>query len=67
MRWSRGPVLLAITLSLTLTSVLQLSPSLLAEPGDAFPKPTFNDNGELMRPDISYREWVYVGTPLTPV
>jgi len=31
-----------------------------------FPKPTFNDDGELLRPDISYREWVYVGTPLTP-
>ena len=34
-----------------------------AEP---FPKPTFNVNGELLRPDVSYREWVYVGTPLTP-
>ena len=34
-----------------------------AEP---FPKPTFNANGELLRPDVSYREWVYVGTPLTP-
>ena len=31
-----------------------------------FPKPGFNDAGELLRPDVSYREWVYVGTPLTP-
>ena len=31
-----------------------------------FPKPSYNDKGEMIRPDISYREWVYVGTPLTP-
>ena len=34
--------------------------------GDDFPKPGFNENGELIRPDVSYREWVYVGTPITP-
>lgn len=32
----------------------------------AFPKPSFNEKGELLRPDVRYREWVYVGTPLTP-
>ena len=37
-----------------------------ADPGEEFPKPTFNEKGELNRPDVSYREWVYVGTPLTP-
>ena len=42
-----------------------LSPSTRVLAQD-FPKPTFNDNGELLRPDVSYREWVYVGTPLTP-
>ena len=31
-----------------------------------FPKPGFNAAGELLRPDVSYREWVYVGTPMTP-
>ena len=31
-----------------------------------FPKPSYNDKGEMIRPDISFREWVYVGTPLTP-
>ena len=31
-----------------------------------FPKPTFTADGKLIRPDLSYREWVYVGTPLTP-
>ena len=31
-----------------------------------FPKPSFNDGGNLIRPDVSYRQWVYVGTPLTP-
>ena len=29
------------------------------------PKPAFNAAGELMRP-VGYREWVYVGAPLTP-
>jgi hypothetical protein len=40
--------------------------SLQAAAAEPFPKPTFNAKGELLRPDISYREWVYVGTPLTP-
>ena len=30
-----------------------------------FPKPAFNEAGELERAE-GYREWVYVGTPLTP-
>ena len=29
------------------------------------PKPGFNQKGELLRPQ-GYRQWVYVGTPLTP-
>jgi len=29
------------------------------------PKPTYNSKGELIQPE-GYREWVYVGTPLTP-
>ena len=29
------------------------------------PKPEFTDDGKLIRPE-GYREWVYVGTPLTP-
>lgn len=29
------------------------------------PKYHFNDDGELIRPE-GYRQWVYVGTPLTP-
>ncbi len=31
-----------------------------------YPKPEFNKKGLLLRPDIRYREWVYIGTPLTP-
>ena len=31
-----------------------------------FPRPSFDKDGNLIRPDTSYREWVYVGTPLTP-
>ncbi len=30
------------------------------------PKPVFNAEGELIRPDFRFREWVYIGTPLTP-
>ena len=30
------------------------------------PKPSFNAEGELIRPDFRFREWVHVGTPLTP-
>ncbi len=29
------------------------------------PKPTFDEEGQLNRP-VGYREWVYIGTPLTP-
>ncbi len=62
----QAAVVLPMALLLALVLVLQPGPSPEAGPGEAFPKPTFNDNGELNRPDISYREWVYVGTPLTP-
>ncbi len=37
------------------------------EAGDrTLPKPSFNAKGELLRPDFRFREWVYIGTPLTP-
>jgi len=52
--------------TLALFVVLLGNAPLRANAAEAFPKPTFNNNGELLRPDISYREWVYVGTPLTP-
>ena len=52
--------------TLTLFAVLLGNTPLRVNAAEAFPKPTFNNNGELLRPDISYREWVYVGTPLTP-
>ena len=32
---------------------------------ERLPKPQFNAAGELERP-VGYREWVYIGTPLTP-
>jgi hypothetical protein len=31
-----------------------------------FPKPAFNAAGDLLRPYFRFREWVYIGTPLTP-
>jgi hypothetical protein len=51
---------------LALVAVLQGNIPLQAKIADDFPKPIFNDKGELLRPDISYREWIYIGTPLTP-
>jgi len=46
-------------------ALVLVTPSLAAD-AERFPKPEFNEKGELIRPDLSYREWVYVGTPLTP-
>ena len=37
-----------------------------AENSPTLSKPEFTADGELERPDLSYREWVYLGTPLTP-
>lgn len=47
------------------TVSLVLSNSTLAQPSFSPPKPGFNGKGELMQP-TGYREWIYVGTPLTP-
>jgi len=30
------------------------------------PKPQYSDDGQMLRPDKSYRRWIQVGTPLTP-
>lgn len=52
--------------ALGLIAVLLGSTPPQANAAEDFPKPAFNDKGELLRPDASYREWVYVGTPVTP-
>ncbi len=49
-----------------LFAVLLGTTPLAANAAEDFPKPSFNDQGQLIRPDVSYREWVYVGTPFTP-
>jgi len=36
-----------------------------AAPGSDLPKPTYDEKGHVNRP-VKYRQWVYVGTPLTP-
>lgn len=62
----------AVPRTILLVSVLALLALLLgtipiqANAAEDFPKPGFNDKGQLIRPDVSYREWVYIGTPLTP-
>lgn len=61
LRWA----ILLVT-GLVLAAVLQGNIPLQAKAADDFPKPVFNDKGELLLPDISYREWVYIGAPLTP-
>ncbi len=65
-RLGRALVLFVAAPLLAVALLSQESPSIRAEHGAGFPKPTFNDKGELIRPDISYRHWVYIGTPLTP-
>ena len=59
-----GAVLFLVGAMLNAASFHFTTASQAAEP--IFPKPEFNDKGELLRPDTRYREWVYVGTPLTP-
>ena len=51
---------------LVVTGMFCWGSAVYANHGADFPKPSYNDKGEMIRPDISYREWVYVGTPLTP-
>ncbi len=51
---------------LAVSGIFAWSSVVYADSGADFPKPSYNDKGEMIRPDISYREWVYVGTPLTP-
>jgi hypothetical protein len=51
---------------LAVTGMSCWSPTVHAAHASDLPKPSYNDKGEMIRPDISYREWVYVGTPLTP-
>ncbi len=48
----RASVLFVAALSLVVVFLLQQSPSIRAERGGGFPKPVFNDKGELIRPDI---------------
>ena len=62
-RISRTTLLIS---SLALFAVLLGNTPFQVSARERFPKPTFNDKGELVRPDISYREWIYIGTPFTP-
>ncbi len=52
----------------TIAHVIAIAAILLVGAANAedYPKPTFTADGKLNRPDISYREWIFVGTPLTP-
>ena len=66
-RSQRQAAVLAVTAAFLALAFWTLpAPVVQAERGHEFPKPTFNEKGELNRPDLSYREWVYIGTPLTP-
>ena len=53
-RMQRHAAILAVTAaSLTLAFWILQAPAVQAEHGDEFPKPTFNEKGELNRPDPS--------------
>lgn len=54
-----GPLGIGLLLFAVLTAACADTSSTLSKPG-------FTEEGELRRPDLSYREWVYMGTPLTP-
>ena len=45
---------------------LSLSLGIVSVGAESLPKPGFDEDGRLLRPDKRYRSWVYVGTPLTP-
>jgi len=62
---STGGFAVGIAATSSLVILVLLSPNTNVFAQD-FPKPGFNEAGELLRPDVRYREWVYVGTPLTP-
>ena len=48
-----------------LVAALSLGFVALGSAASDLPKPTFDNEGHLNRP-VRYREWVYIGTPLTP-
>ena len=50
----------------TLGALCLLGATLAQSADRTFPKPSFNAEDELIRPDVRYREWVYIGTPITP-
>jgi hypothetical protein len=56
------------TLRTLIAHIIVITSALLMGTASAqdFPKPTYDADGKLNRPDVSYREWVFVGTPLTP-
>jgi hypothetical protein len=62
MQYSLGFPRLAGVAAVALMAMATLIPSARAPYP---PKPEFNEQGQLIRPE-GYREWVYVGTPITP-
>ncbi len=51
--------------ALSLTVALAVAVPVTGDRQGYLPKPRFNERGALLRPE-GYREWVHVGTPLTP-
>ncbi len=51
-----------VILFLALVSVLCLSAAQLVQAADVN-EPRFDKEGNLLRPGVAYREWIYVGTP----
>ena len=48
-------------LMLLAASFVVLAPLWAQSGANEPPKPQFNDQGQLIRPEVGYREWIYIG------
>ena len=61
----RNPLILAFALSFGVLVILAIMSSRVGADGHQMYKAKFNASGEMIRPE-GWREWIYVGTPVTP-
>ena len=61
----RNSLILAFALSLGVLAILATMNSRVEADGREMYEAKFNASGEMIRPE-GWREWIYVGTPLTP-
>jgi hypothetical protein len=61
----RNPLILAFALGFGVLVILAIMSSRVGADGHQMYKAKFNASGEMIRPE-GWREWIYVGTPVTP-